>query len=145
MSATSPRSPAATRSGSTKTTPRCARPRRCSVRAVIPVPTDQRRHRLRRGSRGGRPPGFDRETYEQRNTAERCITRHNQWRSIATRYAKTPTIYLADSTSRTSSNGPPDEPNATAQATTLLKPGGLRELRAVLDQGGGPPARSKSP
>lgn len=53
------------------------------------------RHRLRRGSRGGRPPAFDRETYKQRNTVERCINRLKQWRGIATRYEKTATIYLA--------------------------------------------------
>ncbi|MFF5344057.1 IS5 family transposase [Streptomyces althioticus] len=50
--------------------------RKRGIRAVIPVPADQCRHRLRRGSRGGRPPAFDRET-------------------IATRYEKTATIYLA--------------------------------------------------
>lgn len=65
------------------------------IRAVIPVPADQRGHRLRRGSRGGRPPAFDRETYKQRNTVERCINRLKQWRGIAARYEKTATIYLA--------------------------------------------------
>ncbi|MFE2136820.1 IS5 family transposase [Streptomyces sp. NPDC059466] len=69
--------------------------RRRGIRAVIPVPADQRRHRLRRGSRGGRPPSFDRETYKQRNTVERCSNRLKQWRGIATRYEKTATIYLA--------------------------------------------------
>ncbi|UPZ34555.1 IS5 family transposase [Streptomyces sp. LRE541] len=69
--------------------------RRRGIRAVIPAPADQRRHRLRRGSRGGRPPVFDRETYRQRNTVERCINRLKQWRGIATRYEKTATIYLA--------------------------------------------------
>ncbi|MFI1675143.1 IS5 family transposase [Streptomyces sp. NPDC020598] len=69
--------------------------RKRGIRAVIPVPADQRRHRLRRGSRGGRPPAFDRETYKQRNTVERCINRLKQWRGIATRYEKTATIYLA--------------------------------------------------
>ncbi|WP_245685130.1 IS5 family transposase [Streptomyces exfoliatus] len=61
----------------------------------IPVPADQRGHRLRRGSRGGRPPAFDREAYKQRNTVERCINRLKQWRGLATRYEKTATIYLA--------------------------------------------------
>lgn len=70
--------------------------RRRGIRAVIPVPTDQRGHRLRRGSRGDRPPAFDRETSKQRNTVERCINRLKQWRGIATRYEKTRTIYLAD-------------------------------------------------
>ncbi|MEU7555352.1 IS5 family transposase, partial [Streptomyces sp. NPDC044571] len=69
--------------------------RKRGIRAVIPVPADQRAHRLRRGSRGGRPPAFDRETYKQRNTVERCINRLKQWRGLATRYEKTATIYLA--------------------------------------------------
>ncbi|MBB5809550.1 transposase [Streptomyces collinus] len=69
--------------------------RKRGIRAVIPVPADQHAHRLRRGSRGGRPPAFDRETYKQRNTVERCINRLKQWRGIATRYEKTATIYLA--------------------------------------------------
>ena len=47
--------------------------RRLGIRAVIPVLADQRAHRPRRGSRGVRPPAFDRETYERRNTVERCI------------------------------------------------------------------------
>ncbi|WP_374207180.1 IS5 family transposase [Streptomyces sp. APSN-46.1] len=65
------------------------------IRVVIPVPADQRGHRLRRGSRGGRPPIFDRAAYKQRNTVERCINRLKQWRGIATRDEKTATIYLA--------------------------------------------------
>ncbi len=69
--------------------------RKRGIRAVIPVPADQRGHRLRRGSRGGRPPAFDREAYKQRNTVERCINRLKQWRGIATRYEKTAAIYLA--------------------------------------------------
>ncbi|MER7214095.1 IS5 family transposase [Streptomyces eurythermus] len=69
--------------------------RKRGIRAVIPTPADQRDHRLRRGSRGGRPPAFDREAYKQRNTVERCINRLKQWRGIATRYEKTATIYLA--------------------------------------------------
>ncbi|WP_442304761.1 IS5 family transposase [Streptomyces sp. 2RAF24] len=69
--------------------------RRRGIRAVIPVPADQRGHRLRRGRMGGRPPAFDREAYKQRNTVERCINRLKQWRGIATRYEKTATVYLA--------------------------------------------------
>ncbi|MGY1583816.1 transposase [Streptomyces sp. MN13] len=57
--------------------------RKRGIRTVIPVPADQRGHRLRRGSRGGRPPAFDREIYKQRNTVERCINRLKQWRGIA--------------------------------------------------------------
>jgi transposase len=69
--------------------------RKRGIRAVIPVPADQRSHRLRRGRRGGRPPAFDRETCKQRNTVERCINHLKHWRGIATRYEKTATIYLA--------------------------------------------------
>ncbi|MFE9708465.1 IS5 family transposase [Streptomyces sp. NPDC005930] len=69
--------------------------RKRGIRAVIPIPADQRNHRLRRGSQGGRPPAFDREAYKQRNTVERCINRLKQWRGLATRYEKTATIYLA--------------------------------------------------
>lgn len=71
------------------------RQRKRGIRAVIPVPADQRGHRLRRGSQSGRPPAFDRETYKQRSTVERCINRLKQWRGIAHRYAKTATIHLA--------------------------------------------------
>ncbi|MFF4054093.1 transposase [Streptomyces chartreusis] len=49
--------------------------RRRDIRVVIPVPADQQGHRLRGGSRGGRPPAFDRDAYKQRNTVERCINR----------------------------------------------------------------------
>lgn len=69
--------------------------RKRGIRAVIPVPDDQKAHRKRRGSQGGRPPAFDREAYKQRNTVERCINRLKQWRGIATRYEKTATIYQA--------------------------------------------------
>ncbi|AIR96089.1 hypothetical protein SGLAU_00305 [Streptomyces glaucescens] len=84
--------------------------RKRGIRAVTPVPADQRSHRLRRGSLGGRSPAFDRETYKQRNTVERCINRLKQWRGIATRYEKTATIYPPDSTSRATSPGPPADP-----------------------------------
>jgi transposase len=61
------------------------------IRAVILQPANRRR----RGRLGGRPPAFDRETYKQRNTVERCINKLKQWRGLATRYDKTATIYLA--------------------------------------------------
>ncbi|WSA22382.1 transposase [Streptosporangium subroseum] len=48
--------------------------RRRGIQAVIPIKKDQRANRLKQGRRGGRPPGFDRERYKERNTAERCIT-----------------------------------------------------------------------
>jgi transposase len=69
--------------------------RRRGIGAVIPEPADQVRHRKRRGSRGGRPPGFDPQAYKQRNTAERCINRLKQWRGLAMRTDKLAVHYQA--------------------------------------------------
>ncbi|MEV5427598.1 IS5 family transposase [Streptomyces cellulosae] len=66
--------------------------RKRGIAHTIPEKTDQRRHRLRRG---GRPPGFDRETYRRRNMIERCFNRLKGFRGIATRYEKTATSYEA--------------------------------------------------
>nr|BEK67483.1 hypothetical protein KPHV_47100 [Kitasatospora purpeofusca] len=65
------------------------------IAAVIPQPADQIANRRNKGTRGGRPPGFDREAYKQRNTVERCINKLKQWRGLATRYDKTATVYRA--------------------------------------------------
>src|SRR4051812_44807960 len=54
--------------------------------AVIPQRKDQIAHRARRGSRGGRPPGFDPVRYKDRNQVERGFGRRKQWRGLATRY-----------------------------------------------------------
>ncbi len=86
--------------------------RKCGIRAVVPVPAERRGHRLRRGSRGGRPPAFDREADKQRDTVERCLTRLKQWRCIATRYEKIATIYLAGRHVVGSSSGPHAAPHA---------------------------------
>ncbi|MCU4750052.1 IS5 family transposase [Streptomyces sp. G-5] len=69
--------------------------RRRSIRTVIPVPADQAAHRKRRGSKGGRPPAFDRQTYRERNRVERCINRLKQWRGLAMRTDKLALHYLA--------------------------------------------------
>ncbi|MFG2233553.1 IS5 family transposase [Streptomyces sp. NPDC048723] len=69
--------------------------RRRKIKAVIPQPDDQVANRKRLGSKGGRPPAFDREAYKQRNTVERCINKLKQWRGLATRYDKTATVYRA--------------------------------------------------
>ncbi|AYN43534.1 IS5 family transposase [Streptomyces dangxiongensis] len=69
--------------------------RRRGIRAVIPQPSDQVGHRLRRGRLGGRPPGFDSEAYKQRNSVERCINRLKQWRGLATRTDKLAIAYQA--------------------------------------------------
>lgn len=67
--------------------------RRRGIRAVIPQPSDQVGHRLRRGRGGGRPPAFDAQAYKQRNTVERCINRLKQWRGLALRTDKLATAY----------------------------------------------------
>ena len=61
---------------------------------TIPQRSDQVAHRQAKGSRGGRPPGFDSEAYKKRNVVERSYLRLKQWRGIATRYDKHARTYL---------------------------------------------------
>lgn len=65
------------------------------IRAVIPQPRDQQAHRKRRGSRGGRPPGFDAVEYKGRNVVERRFCHVKQWRGLATRYDKLAVVFRA--------------------------------------------------
>ena len=65
------------------------------VKVTIPEREDQKAGRARRGSRGGRPRGFDAAAYRGRNVVERCFNKLKQWRGIATRYDKTARAYLA--------------------------------------------------
>jgi transposase len=58
------------------------------IKATTPEPADQARNRLRRGSRGSRPPAFDAGAYKQRNIVERAFSRLRQHRAVATRYDK---------------------------------------------------------
>jgi transposase len=67
---------------------------RRGIVATIPQPSDQRWHRLTRGSLGGRPPAFDAEAYKQRNTVERAINKLRATRAVATRYDKRDYVYL---------------------------------------------------
>jgi transposase len=60
--------------------------RRRGITATIPEPADQQAHRLRRGSRGGRPPAFDAASYKRRNVVERAINKLKGHRAVATRY-----------------------------------------------------------
>ncbi len=62
---------------------------------MIPAPADQQGHRKRRGARGGRPVGFDRDDYRGRNVIERRFCHVKQWRGLATRYDKLAIVYRA--------------------------------------------------
>lgn len=63
------------------------------ISAVIPEPDDQKGHRARRGSAGGRPVNFDETAYHGRNTVERAFNTFKQWRGLATRYDKHAIVY----------------------------------------------------
>ncbi|GHB79261.1 hypothetical protein GCM10010306_086640 [Streptomyces umbrinus] len=47
--------------------------RRQRIRHTIPEKTESQAARLRKGSRGGRPHGFDEGRYKKRNAGERAI------------------------------------------------------------------------
>ena len=63
------------------------------IQAVIPEPSDQIANRQRRGSRDGRPVGFDTQKYKSRNVIERSFNTYKNWRGLATRYdSPSPTV-----------------------------------------------------
>jgi len=68
--------------------------RRRGITHTIPEKADSRAVRLRKGRRGGRPPGFDAERYKKRNTVERAINKLKQFRAVATRYDKRGYVFL---------------------------------------------------
>lgn len=72
--------------------------RRRGIPHVIPQRADQIAHCKAKGSRGGRPPTFDQQVYKRRNVVERCFNRLEQWRDLATRYAKRARLYQASLT-----------------------------------------------
>jgi putative transposase len=61
---------------------------------TIPERQDQKDRRKAKGTKGGRPPGFDKERYAKRNTVERGFLRLKQWRGVATRFDKHALTYL---------------------------------------------------
>jgi transposase len=62
------------------------------IRATIPLKADQQAGRRRRGARG-RLPGFDADSYRQRNVVERAVNKLRATRAVATRYDKRDYIY----------------------------------------------------
>jgi len=72
--------------------------RRRGIRHTIPEKIDSQAARLRKGSRGGRPPAFDEERYKKRNTVERAINKLKHARAVATRYDKRGYVYLGSVT-----------------------------------------------
>lgn len=68
--------------------------RRRAIRHTIPEKIDSQAARLRKGSRGGRPPAFDKDRYKKRNTVERAINKLKQSRAVATRYDKRGYVFL---------------------------------------------------
>jgi transposase len=68
--------------------------RRRRIPHTIPERQDQQDRRKAKGTKGGRPPGFDQQTYAKRNTVERGYLRLKQWRGIATRYDKHALTFL---------------------------------------------------
>ncbi len=75
------------------------------IKAVIPIKDDQAAARVRKGSRGGRPPVFDNARYRQRNTVERSVNKLRSTRAVATRYDKRDYIYEAPLPSPPSESG----------------------------------------
>lgn len=69
--------------------------RRRGIGHTILQRSDQHAQRQRKGRAGGRPPGFDRVRYRQRNQVERCFARLKHHRAIATRDDKHAINYRA--------------------------------------------------
>ncbi|WP_425569627.1 IS5 family transposase [Pseudonocardia yuanmonensis] len=72
--------------------------RRRGIAFTSPERDDQIARRHAKGSRGGRPPAFDPVVYAGRNVLERCFNRLEQFRDLATRYAKRAAYFRAEIT-----------------------------------------------
>ncbi|GGY84367.1 hypothetical protein GCM10010363_75900 [Streptomyces omiyaensis] len=66
--------------------------------ARLPEKTDGQGARLRKGSRGGRPPGFGEERRQKRDTVELAIGRLERPRAVAARCDKRGYVFLGTTT-----------------------------------------------
>jgi len=57
-----------------------------NIKTTIPSKANEITGRRRRGSKGGRPPAFNKQAYTIRNVVERTINKLRQTRAVATRY-----------------------------------------------------------
>jgi transposase len=60
---------------------------------VIPEADDEKAHRKRIGSSGGRPVTYDRTTCRGRNVIERAFNGFRHWRGLAARYDEHAIVY----------------------------------------------------